>query len=468
MSHINRNLWRLPRRTFLRGAGISLALPLLNCMTRSRKRSRAGLPITVDTTAATEPPRRCVFIYLPNGVNTLSWQIRRAGVDYQLTEPLQALERHRSDITPISGLHHPGGLGQQHECDKIWLTGARLDRGNGRFRNSISADQLMAEVVGHHTRHASLQLAVTGGTLAWSQAGVPLPAERRPKAIFRRLFGVQDEGVSEARSVLRRHGSVLDLVIDDARRLRRAAGSEDRGKLDEYLHAVREVERRTEWAERWLETPKPTVTDEARERLSRDIPQAAAGTYHDVMYELMALALRTDQTRVITCMLGNEHRALALPEIGIDQTRHELSHHNGDPEKMARLTRCDTFLTERFAGFLDRLRAVDEQGESLLSRTMVLYGSGMSYGHGHGNANLPLLLAGGQSLGLRHGRHLDFNLPKIGQYDLENPRAHYALCLRPADDRARMSNLLLTMLGRMGVPVRSFADSLGTIPEIVR
>jgi hypothetical protein len=185
------------------------------------------------------------------------------------------------------------------------------------------------------------------------------------------------------------------------------------------------------------------------------------------MYDLMVLALRTDMTRVITCMTGSETAALSLPEIGIQQGRHELSHHNGNPDLMNRLAQYDTFLTERFSYFLDQLKSYDEQGESLLDRTMVLYGSGMSYGHSHGNANLPLILAGGKSLGLAHGRHLDYNLPKIGRYDLADTKRHYSICVRPVDEDARLSNLLLTMLQRMGVEAESFGDSLGTIPELV-
>jgi hypothetical protein len=452
MTHFNARKWLLDRRHVLRGVGASMALPLLDCMLPARPMEVAGRP------------KRSVFIYIPNGVNTLDWQIQSAGPDYELTEPLQPLEKHRGNFTPFSGLHHPHAIGQNHKCDKIWLTGARIGQGGVDFRNTVSADQLMAEVTGVHTRFPSLELTITGGTLAWSRDGVPLPAERKPSATFERLFGVAPGGIEAARRRLRRRASVLDVVFDDAKRFRRTIGDEDRSKLDEYLGAIRDVELRTERADAWLDIEKPEVDPDLRTHLSRNIPDADAGDYYRTVYDLMLLALRTDMVRVITCMSGSENFGLAIPEIGVQQTRHELSHHNGNPEQMRRLTQTDTFLIEQLAYFLDQLQSVDEQGESLLDRTMVLFGSGMAYGHSHGNANLPLILAGGEALGLRHGRHLDYNLPKIGAYDMED---HYPICLRPVDEQARLSNLLLTLLQRMDVEARSFGDSIGPIPELV-
>lgn len=458
MSNINTRRWLLSRRHALRNIGASIALPLLNCMQK---------PGRAQTGELTSRPKRSVFLYVPNGVNTLDWQIAKAGSDYELTEPLKSLDKHRQHITPISGLYHPGGLGHHHQCEKIWLTGANLSQENGAFRNTVSADQLMAEVAGVHTRHPSLELAVTGGTLARSRDGVPVPSERKPSVAFARLFGADPGGVKQARTRLKRRGSVLDLVVDEARSLRRAIGGEDRTKLDEYLASVRDVEGRTRRADSWLDIPNPEVDPETRARLSRNIPQSEAGDLYRTVFDLMVLALRTDQTRVITCMLGTESFTLPLPEIGISQARHELSHHSGNPEKMRRLTQADTFLAERFADFLDQLQSHAEQGESLLDRTMVLYGSGMSYGHSHGTANLPMILAGGRSLGLRHGHHLDYNLPKIGEYRLDDAKGHYAICLRPVDENARLCNLLLTMLQRMDVKTESFGDSLAPVSEML-
>ena len=457
MSSKNSRKWLLDRRHMLRGLGASLALPLLDCMQPVR---------TATASPAASQPKRSVFIYVPNGVNTLTWQIQQAGSEYELTAPMKALEKHRASITPISGLHHPDVLGKHHNCDKVWLTGADVPADGGPFRNSVSADQLMAEVHGVHTRFSSLEIAITGGSLAWSREGIQLPAERRPRELFDRLFGVEKGGKEVARRKLNRHASVLDVVLEDARKLRKNIGSNDQNKLDEYLTAVRQVEVSTERAESWLDIPKPEVDAKLADRLTRNIDNSEAGEYYRTIYDLMVLALRTDMTRVITCMTGSESHGLAIPEIGVAQTRHELSHHNGDPEQLRRLTQTDTFLIDQFSYFLDQLETYREGDQTLLDTTQVLWGSGMAYGHSHGNANLPLILAGGKSLGLKHGQHVDFNLPKIGQYNMESAKDHYNICSRPVDSNARLSNLLLTMLQRVDVETDSFRDALGTIGQV--
>ena len=458
MRNILGQKWLLNRRHFLRGAGATIALPLLNCMTPLRA-----------ATAEKAKPRRSVFIYIPNGVNVLTWQITQAGANYQLSEPLKSLEKHRANITPISGLHHPHGIGQAHECGKIWLTGAKISQEGGAFRNTVSCDQLMAEVTAPHTRFGSVELSISRGdtTLGWSRDGVPLPAEDNPRNVFNRLFGAEVGGIDAQRRRLNRRHSVLDAVLDDAKTLRKDLGGDDRMKLDEYLHSVRDVEIRTERLDAWLNVPKPVVDKATGEKLQRNVSKAEAGEYYRTMYDLMVLTLRTDMTRVLTYMSGSESNGLAIPEIGIPQTRHELSHHNGDPEQMVRLSRSDTFIVEQFAYFLDQLQAIRESDGTLLDQTMVLFGSGMSYGHSHGNANLPIVLAGGKSLGLKHGRHLDFNLPKINKYDLTNASGHYGVCSRPVDGQARLANLLLTMANKMGVNTERFADSTAPMTEIL-
>jgi hypothetical protein len=189
--------------------------------------------------------------------------------------------------------------------------------------------------------------------------------------------------------------------------------------------------------------------------------------YHRLFFDLMVMALRTDSTRVISCMICSESNGGAIPDIGISQTRHGLSHHNGDPEQLRRLTQTDTFLVEQLSYFLDELKAHKEaNGQPLLDTTQVLWGSGMAYGHSHGNANLPTLLAGGRALGYQHGQHLDFNLPKLGQYNVADANAHYRVCSRPVDGDARLSNLLLTMAQKMDVKTEKFADSLGVVSEV--
>lgn len=460
MSHINTNKWKLSRRHVLRGIGATVALPLLDCMRPARTLGAA-------TVGSTGDPKRSVFLYIPNGVNTLTWQIQQAGTDYELTGPMKALEKHRAEMTPISGLHHPLGLGKHHNCDKIWLTGADVPRDGGAFRNSVSVDQLMAEAQGVHTRFGSLELAVSGHSLAWSRDGIQLPVERNSRQIFDRVFGVPKEGKDAIRRKYQRRASVLDVVLDDANELSRNLGNEDRNKLDEYLTAVRQVEVRTERADAWLDIPKPEIDPQTTAKLTRKVDMKEAGEYYRLFYDLMVLALRTDMTRVITCMIGSESHGLAIPEIGVVQTRHELSHHNGDPEQMRRLTETDTFLIDSYSYFLDQLKAVKEDDTTLLDSTQVLWGSGMAYGHSHGNANLPLILAGGKKLGIKHGQHVDYNLPKIEKYDVFDAKTHYGICSKPVDSDARLSNLLLTMAQRVGVDQEQFQDSLTTMSEIV-
>jgi len=451
MAHLHLNKWQISRRTMLRGLGATITLPLLDCMA---------------ATPAPSKPKRSVFLYIPNGVNTLTWQIEKAGADYEFTKPLKALEKHRADITPISGLHHPMVLGKHHNCEKVWLTGANVPGDGGAFRNTVSADQLMAEVQGNATRFSSLEMAIEGTSLAWSKDGIQIPAERNTQQIFNMLFGVERDSKETVRRRLSRRGSILDIVADDAKRVNNKLGSEDRSKLDEYLTAVRQVEERTRRADEWLNVAKPDVPASEAARLQRKLSMAEAGEYYRLFYDLMVMALRTDSTRVITCGIGSEGNTSGIPEIGILQTRHGLSHHNGDPEQLRRLTETDTFLVGQLAYFLDQLKEHKEGDTPLLDTTQVLWGSGMAYGHSHGNANLPTILAGGKALGYKHGTHLDFNLPKIGQYNVADATAHYQICSRPVDTDARVSNLLLTMLQRVDVKADSFQDSTGPITQI--
>ena len=452
MPNLNLNKWQISRRQMLRGLGACISLPLLDCM--------GSLPTPTK-------PKRSVFLYIPNGVNTLTWQIEKPGKEFQFTQTMAALERHRADVTPISGLHHPMVLGKHHNCDKVWLTGADVPGDGGAFRNSVSADQLMAEVQGASTRYASLEMAIEGHSLAWSRDGIQLPAERSSQAIFNMLFGVEKDSKETIRRRLTRRGSILDLVADDAKRVNHKLGSEDRTKLDEYLTAVRQVEERTKRADEWLNIPKPKLSADEAAHLGRKLDMRVVTEYHRLFYDLMVMAIRTDSTRVITCMICSESNGGSIPDIGISQTRHGLSHHNGDPEQLRRLTQTDTFLIEQYAYFLDQLKAHQEDDRTLLDTTQVLWGSGMAYGHSHGNANLPTIVAGGKALGYKHGQHVDFNLPKIGQYNVADNLGHYKICSRPVDSDARLSNLLLTMLQRVDVKADTFQDSVRPLGELV-
>ncbi|MBP6601688.1 MAG: DUF1552 domain-containing protein [Verrucomicrobiales bacterium] len=444
--------WLIDRRHALRALGSFVSLPLLECMVPLRAEEKA-----------TATPRRSAFIYLANGVHSLNYQITTPGKDYQFSRSLKPLEKHRDVITPISGLHHPGALSHHHNCISVWLTGGKLGPSD---RNTISVDQKMAEITAQHTRISSMEVAITQDSLAWTADGVRLPAMRRCSEIFASLFEEPKGGKEAQRRALRRKGSVLDANLAEVRKLEKSMGAEDKGRMEQYLTSVREAEIRTRRADTWLDTPLPTISDADRKRTDRDIAATMAGDYFRTVYDLMVLAFQTDVTRVATFSLGGEGDAISIPEIGITESRHQLSHHGGDAGYMEKLTNYDSFAIEQYAYFLTRLAETkDLTGKPLLGSTMSLFGSGMSYGHSHGNANLPLVLAGGSDLGLKHGSHLDFNKAATGfqGYALGEDgaltTAHYQLCSRPANTDAHMSNLLLLMAQRMGGEIDQFGDS---------
>jgi hypothetical protein len=454
MSHIATRRWELNRRHVLRGLGATVALPFLDCMR----------PMQAFAEVVQSAPRRSVFIYLPNGVNTLDFQIREAGAGYTFSKILAPLAKHRANITPLSGLYHPHGLGHHHNCQKIWLTGGKV---GATERNTISMDQLMAQKTAEVTRYTSLELSSDGDTLAWTADGIRLPAERTPSVVFKRMFEAPAGGLDKQRRNLDRKGSILDLVLDDAKKLDSQLGQVDRGRLEQYLTSVREVEVRTERSTKWLDTPLPKVDAAARSRVDRAVSQQLVGEYFRTMYDLIVLAFQTDMTRVATFSSGSEGQGLPIPEIQIKQDRHSLSHHNGNVKRLEELTASDTFNVQQFAYLLDRLAETSDTHGPLLDTTMTLFGSGMSYGHSHGNANLPLVLAGGAKLGFKHGRHLDFNrVGGLADYQLTNPREHYRLCFSPVNQKAHLSNLLLTMGQAMGLEINRFADSNGTLAEL--
>jgi len=437
--------WLINRRHALRAMGTCISLPMLECMTPLR------------AAEASESPRRSAFIYLANGVNTLDYQITKVGRDYEFSRSLKPLEKFRDVITPISGLHHPGGLGHHHNCIKIWLTGGRLGPSD---RNTISVDQKIAEVTSRHTRYASMEIAINQESLAWTADGVGLPPLRRCSEIFASMFQEPKGGIAAQRRALRRKASVLDDNLAEVRRLEQKMGAADKGRMEQYLTSVREAEVRTRRADEWLDTPLPEINEQDRRRTDRDIPQTQAGEYFRTVYDLMVLAFQTDVTRVATFSMGGEGQAIAIPEIGITESRHQLSHHGGDSGYMQKLTNYDTFAIEQYGYFLTRLAETkDLNGKPLLDSTMALFGSGMSYGHSHGNANLPLVLAGGSEMGVKHGGHVDFNQGHFDGYRLDNPGEHYRICSRPVNSDAHMSNLLVMMAQRMGVEIDQFGDS---------
>lgn len=442
--------WLLDRRHFLRGLGVSMGLPLLDAM-RPLRAAEAG----------EERARRSAFIYLPNGVNTYEYELAQAGRDYKLSRILAPLSEHRDVISPISGLHHPNAFGIAHSATQTWLTAAKHGPTD---RNSISVDQLIAGVTGPRTRFPSLEISNQGQPLAVSADGISLPTQKSPAVVFQDLFTEPKGGVDNQRRQLQRKESLLDLVLDDAKSLSKRLGSEDKGRLDQYLNSVREVEVRTKRAEAWLETPRPKIDHGIASKLNRDIQLEKLGEYLRTMYDIIVLAFQTDVTRVVTFNTGNEGTGPAVPEIGVKRDRHALSHHNGDKEALEQLARSDEFNVEQFAYFLKRLSEVSDADGPLIETTMALYGSGLSYGNSHGTTSLPLVLAGGSKLGLKHGAHIDYNQQVKGFQGYGKGIGVYH---RPVDAKAHFSNLLLTMAHRMGVETEQFADSNGVVSEIV-
>ena len=442
--------WLLNRRHALQGLGVAMALPLLECMQPLRAAEQK-----------TDRARRSVFIYLPNGVNTNDYEMKSAGRDYELSRILSPLQQHRQHITPISGLYHPNSFGVAHNATQTWLTGAKHGPND---RNTISVDQLIASVAGPRTRFPSLELSNQGQPLSVSSDGIALPAERNPAVVFQNLFAEPTDGIHKQRRGLQRKQSILDLVLDDAKSLSNKLGKSDRGRLDQYLVSVREVEIRTKRTEAWLETPRPQIEADVTAKLNRDIQLKRLGEYLRTMYDIIVLAFQTDMTRVVTFNTGNEGTGPSIPEIGINRDRHSLSHHNGDKELLDQLTRSDEFNVRQFAYFLDRLANVSDAEGPLIESTVALYGSGLSYGNSHGTTSLPLVLAGGQSLGLKHGSHVDFN-QQVKQFKGygDGIRLYHS----PVNDKAHFSNLLLTIAQCCGVEAESFADSNSTLSEVV-
>ena len=438
---------RIHRRHLLKGAGVAMALPLLDCM----------VPV-LGANEEVVRPRRSIFISLPDGVHVRAWQIAEAGPNYRLSQSLAPLERHRARITPISGLFHTGG----GHSPASFLTGGRTGR-----RHGISIDQVMVNAIDGQTRFPSLEIG--GDAHAFNADGIQLPTERSPSQIFERFFTEPAGGIARQRRNLERRGSMLDAVLDDARSFGTQLGQQDRGRLEDYLNSVREVEIRVERANRWLDRPRPRITHEQTTRLNRN-PSAAGGLgeYMRLMYDIIVLAFQTDVTRVVSFSTGQEASGSVSPEIGITTGRHSLSHKQNEE-----LVRSDIYNVELFSGFLDRLVEVRDAGGPLIDTTMALFGSHMSNGSTHVSANLPFVFAGGSALGLRHGSHIDFNAVGNPQftYDLDNERSRERLngiCRVPVNPRAPHSNLLLTMAQKMGAQIDRFNNSTGTIADAVR
>jgi hypothetical protein len=413
---------RLTRRTFLRAAGVSLALPWLDAMGPGRALAAGG-----------GPPRRLVCICTPLGLHPPSFFPEKAGKDYALTPYLDVLKDYRGDITVVSGLSHPD-VGHSHDSLFSFLTAAPHPERRAGFRNTISLDQLAAEHIGTRTRFPSLSLSGEGFSLSWTRSGALVPSDWSPSRLFARLFieGRPDEVAAQARR-LRDGRSILDAVGDQAHRLQSGLGIADREKVDEYFTSVRELEGRLAKAEEWAKKPKPKVDAKPPQDISN--PGDLIGRTR-LLFDLTHLALQTDSTRIITILLGGA--SLVPPIPGVTMAHHDLSHHGQDPAKLAQLKIVEVEKLRLLRDLLAKLRQTKEEGTSLLDRTMVLFGSNLGNASSHSCSNLPVLLAGGE---FRHGQHLAFD-PKNGP----------PLC-----------NLYVSMLQNMGIEADKFGSSTGTL-----
>ncbi len=412
----------LTRRSFLRAAGITLALPVLESVAPFARAANSG------------PVRRMVCCCTTLGIHAENLFPAKPGRDFELTPYLEALKEFRGDLTVFSGVSHPEVDGG-HSSEASFLSAAPHP-GASSFRNTISLDQLVLEKLPPATRFGSLVLNTgQGGTgLSVSRSGVKLPADYRPSEVFKKLFvnGTAKE-VAQQSDRLRDGQSIMDTVAGDAKRLQQRVTARDREKLEDYFTTVREVEQRLKLAEEWAKKPKPEVNVPP----PTDVQNAADFVARTrLMFDLAHLALQTDSTRVITLAIAGHNSVPPVKGITIDW--HNLSHHGKDPEKLAQLRVIELEQMQLLAGFLAKLKSSKESGADLLANTMVLYGSNLGNASSHDTRNMPMLLAGG---GFKHGQHLAFD-------DKQN----YPL-----------PNLYVSMLQRLGVEAGKFASSTGTM-----
>jgi hypothetical protein len=441
----------LARRTFLRGAGAAIGLPLLDAMTPAFAAPARNL--------ARNAPCRMAFVYAPNGVDMRYWTPQEEGAGFELPRILMPLQPYQDRVLVLSGLAQNGGRplgdgdGDHARAAASYLTGVHPRKTGGAYiHNGPSVDQVAAEHLKSATPLASLELGCEGGgnagfcdsgyscaysnNLSWRTATNPMPPENNPRLVFERLFGGLDaSGDAAARARHARYDrSILDFVLEDTRRLEARLGPPDRRKLDEYLYAVREVERRIAMtAEKARHLPPTSLPD--------GIPKDF-GQHCRLLFDLMTLAFQADLTRVATFMLALEGSGRAYREIGISEAHHPLTHHDNNPEMMEKVAQINCYHMEQFAYFAGQLASVRDGDGTLLDHTMAVYGSGISDGNLHSHDNLPVVIAGRGQGALKTGRHV--------RYPKNTP----------------MANLYLTMLDAMGVPTESLGDSNGKLEHL--
>lgn len=416
----------LSRRTFLRGAGVALSLPLLDAMLPAFARA-------ATVTNAPTSPRRMIAIQTNMGILPMYFFPEGTGTNYKSSPYLDVLKDHRADLTVFSGVSHPGVDGG-HQAERSFLTAAPHP-GSGAFRNSVSLDQVAAEQIGATTRFPTLPTRIgnENGSLSYTRGGVMIPAERSVTALYRKMFVQGTAKEIDARLTdLKTGHSVLDFVNESAKKLQKDLGPRDRDRLDQYFTSVRDLETQLQKAAEWEKKPKPVV--KVPEPKDAALGQLATST--QLMFDLIRLALETDSTRLVTVFINTIGVATDIP--GVMHETHSLTHHGNRPETLAELRTIEEAQFQALAALLSALKTTKEAGQSLFDRTMVLYGTCMGSANAHSNTNLPVLLAGG---GFRHAGHLAFDTKR-----------NYPL-----------PNLYVSMLQRLGLEVDKFASSTGTM-----
>ncbi|MEM1442644.1 MAG: DUF1552 domain-containing protein [Verrucomicrobiota bacterium] len=412
----------LDRRSFLRGAGATVALPFLDAM----RPSLFGQDVA-------ETRRRAIFINLHLGFMARYFTPKTAGRDYELTKYLEVIAPYREDFTVITGTSHPGVNGA-HSADVSFLTGAP-DAASASFKNSVSIDQIIAERIGNETRYAYLPLGFDTRSSSFSHSGANIPAINRPSSLYQKLF---IEGSAAEKASLNRQledgSSIMDFVNESAKAMSKRLGQRDREKLDEYFTNIRETEQRLQKSRDWQDVTKP----KAPVKQPKDVQDRADFIAKiALMYDMMHLAIQSDSSRVITFNQPNLNDV--LPMNGISQGYHSLSHHNGDPDKLRQLALVEIEQMEIFSILLKKLAETQEDGAPLLDKSMIMLGSIFGDANTHNCSNMPILLAGG---GFEHGQHLAFD-----------PQNNTPTC-----------NIFVSMLERLGIhDISSFASSSGKL-----
>ena len=428
----------LARRTFLRGIGATLALPLLDAMIPAA---------TALAKTPAVPVRRLGFVFMPMGCDITRWTPSGDNLE-ELSPILKSLAPVREHVTAISNLELQNAYPGSHATSNsafLSAAKARLTESTDYYLGT-TVDQIAAQQMGQGTQLPSLELAmdllqvvgqcdngyacVYQNNLSWSSPTTPLPAEAHPRIVFESLFG-EGGSIAERRAALRKKASLLDSFNEDLARLQRNLGPGDRAKINDYLDTVREVERRIQKAE--ADTADNPLPD-----LDRPVGVPAAYADHArLMFDLQVLAMQGDVTRVITFQLARETSNRTYPEIGVSDPHHPLSHHGNDPEKIARMAKINAYHVSLFAEFLAKLKATPEGNGTLLDHSLYLYGSGIGNPNVHDHTNLPILVAGGAACGMKGGRHIKYAKP------------------------TPLANLHLTLLDKAGIHLDSFADSTG-------